>query len=70
MASKKEGEGVRIMKPAMDDIQLDEEGPQATKTLVVCICPKCGKRHRLSFFWTGKGTPRKFCMSCKNSHYQ
>jgi hypothetical protein len=33
---------------------------------VECICPKCGIRHIVTFEWTGRGTPRKFCLRCKN----
>jgi hypothetical protein len=32
---------------------------------VECICPKCGIRHIVTFEWTGRGTPRKFCQRCK-----
>jgi len=35
------------------------------KTAVECICPKCGERHILNFHWIGRGTPRKFCSTCK-----
>ena len=31
---------------------------------VECICPRCGARHRLALFWTGRGTPRKYCADC------
>jgi len=51
------------------DLKLEEEA-QTTKMNVVCVCPKCGKRHRVNSFWTGKGIPRKFCPACKNSFYQ
>lgn len=32
---------------------------------VDCKCPKCGKTHRVTMFWTGRGVPRKFCPQCK-----
>lgn len=32
---------------------------------VDCKCPKCGKIHRLTMFWTGRGVPRKYCPQCK-----
>jgi len=35
------------------------------KTAVECICPKCGERHIIHFHWIGRGTPRKFCSTCK-----
>jgi hypothetical protein len=35
------------------------------KTKVECICPKCDKKHIMNFRWIGRGTPRKFCPSCK-----
>lgn len=30
-----------------------------------CICPKCGTRHTMMLFWTGRGQPRKFCPICR-----
>jgi hypothetical protein len=36
-----------------------------SKMKVECICPKCGERHVLAFHWIGRGTPRKYCQSCK-----
>jgi hypothetical protein len=35
------------------------------KSKIECICPKCGKKHVMNFRWVGRGTPRKFCPSCK-----
>lgn len=32
---------------------------------VECKCPKCGVRHKMNIFWTGRGMPRKFCPSCR-----
>jgi rubredoxin len=32
---------------------------------VDCKCPKCGKIHRVTMFWTGRGVPRKYCPRCK-----
>ena len=37
------------------------------KMKVECICPKCGNKHIMNFHWIGRGTPRKFCQSCKSS---
>jgi len=36
------------------------------KIRVECICPGCGKRHMMKFYWTGTVTPRKYCKDCKN----
>jgi len=36
-----------------------------SKMKVECICPKCGQRHVMAFHWIGRGTPRKYCQSCK-----
>jgi hypothetical protein len=30
-----------------------------------CICPKCGKSHKLKLYWTGRGIPKKYCQECK-----
>lgn len=35
------------------------------KKSVECRCPRCGKEHFLSFLWTGRGTPRKYCHRCR-----
>jgi hypothetical protein len=37
------------------------------KSKVECICPKCGKKHVMNFHWIGRGTPRKYCQSCRDS---
>ena len=29
------------------------------------VCPKCGRKHTVKMFWTGKGTPRRFCDKCR-----
>lgn len=42
-----------------------EEISDPSKTKIECICPKCGQRHVMNFHWIGRGTPRKFCPSCK-----
>jgi hypothetical protein len=36
-----------------------------SKMKVECLCPKCGERHVMAFHWIGRGTPRKYCPSCK-----
>jgi hypothetical protein len=33
-------------------------------TPTICICPRCGKKYERKIFWTGKGTPKKFCVIC------
>lgn len=46
----------------------DEESDlifEERKHSVNCICPKCGISHILKIFWTGKGTPRKYCHRCR-----
>ena len=37
------------------------------KSKVECICPQCDKKHILNFHWIGRGTPRKYCQSCRDS---
>jgi len=38
-----------------------------TKGPVKCVCPRCGMTHVLNFFWSGKGTPRKYCHRCRET---
>jgi transposase-like protein len=33
---------------------------------VTCKCPRCGAYHDAAMHWTGRGTPRLFCPSCRN----
>jgi transposase-like protein len=47
-----------------DDFVFDEISYNSKKK-VECICPKCGQRHVMTFHWIGRGTPRKYCQSCK-----
>jgi transposase-like protein len=43
----------------------DNETSYNSKMKVECICPKCSQRHVMAFHWIGRGTPRKYCQSCK-----
>ena len=38
------------------------------KMKVECICPKCRQKHKMSLHWIGRGTPRKYCPSCKGGN--
>lgn len=33
---------------------------------VKCVCPLCSKTHKIRMFWTGNGTPKKYCRQCTN----
>ena len=35
------------------------------KNTVTCKCPRCGSLHDSYILWTGRGTPRIFCPSCR-----
>ncbi len=48
----------------LDDFELDDKSYNS-KMKVECICPKCGQRHVMALHWIGRGTPRKYCQSCK-----
>ena len=38
------------------------------KIKVECICPKCDRKHKISFHWIGRGIPRKYCPACKGTN--
>ena len=48
----------------LDDFEFDHKSYNS-KMKIECICPKCGQRHIMAFHWIGRGTPRKYCPSCK-----
>jgi hypothetical protein len=35
------------------------------KVKIECICPKCEQIHKMNIHWMGRGTPRKYCTTCK-----
>ncbi len=37
------------------------------KSLIDCICPRCGKTYKRHIFWTGRGIPKIFCNACKST---
>lgn len=47
----------------------EDTGADLKKLNVECICPKCGKQHMMSIHWIGRGKPRKFCNSCRDSNH-
>jgi len=42
-------------------------GPPIEKIDVECKCPICGENHFARMEWTGRGTPIKYCTTCKKS---
>ncbi len=48
----------------VDDSDFDEIYCDHKKK-IECICPKCGQKHKMTFHWIGRGTPRKYCALCK-----
>jgi hypothetical protein len=51
----------------LDDFEFDDKSFNS-KMKVECICPKCSQRHVMTFHWIGRGTPRKYCQSCKGGY--
>lgn len=35
------------------------------KQFINCKCPKCSIFHDVYMLWSGRGTPRKYCTSCR-----
>lgn len=61
--TKKPNKKIPPAAPADDaDAVVDHD-----KSKVECLCPKCGKKHVMNFHWIGRGTPRKYCQSCRDS---
>ena len=52
----------------LDEVEFDDKSYNS-KMKVECICPKCSQRHIMTFHWIGRGTPRKYCPSCKGGPY-
>ena len=48
----------------LDGAEFDDQSYNS-KMKIECICPKCGQKHVMTFRWIGRGTPRKYCQSCK-----
>jgi hypothetical protein len=42
--------------------QKKNRGKLSLKQLVECVCPKCAKIHERFIFWSGRGTPRIYCI--------
>jgi transposase-like protein len=57
-----------IASPDEGDASDVEAIPYNDKMKIECLCPKCGRKHVMSFHWIGRGTPRKYCQSCKGSY--
>ena len=36
------------------------------RSMMECICPKCGQMHIMKIRWMGRGIPRKFCRNCRD----
>ena len=53
------------VETAADDY---DENKYNDKLKIECICPKCGIKHKMKLLWIGRGTPRKFCQTCKGSN--
>jgi predicted RNA-binding Zn-ribbon protein involved in translation (DUF1610 family) len=65
-----EGVGARVGKPIREkswpSAGSSSDYPFGSgKRFVRCICPKCGKDHKIFMLWSGRGQPRKYCTDCK-----
>ena len=40
--------------------------PSIRKRFINCKCPKCSMHHDVYMRWAGRGTPRKYCIACRN----
>jgi predicted RNA-binding Zn-ribbon protein involved in translation (DUF1610 family) len=69
MPSSKRRTAMKSTKKAPKENLIDEPDAMVDhdKSKVECLCPKCGKKHIINFHWIGRGTPRKYCQSCRDS---
>lgn len=51
-----------------DDGCSSDESDDFVKSRVACVCPKCLRVHTIKMHWIGRGTPRKFCQTCRNAN--
>ena len=52
-------------KRASEQSKIEEALP-GKRYHVTCKCPRCGTYHDAAMHWTGRGTPRLFCPTCRN----
>ena len=50
------------------DVERTDAGASipGSKCQITCKCPLCGSYHDTVLQWTGRGTPRLFCPTCRN----
>jgi Zn ribbon nucleic-acid-binding protein len=69
---RKSNEGVNFnQKQILKDTWHNESGNAGVnhkirKQFINCKCPKCDSHHDVYMLWTGRGIPRKYCITCKN----
>ena len=70
IAMKSDDPGCSRLSSAMNEAEEVDinDPPFNDKMKVECLCPKCGRKHVMTFHWIGRGTPRKYCPSCKGSY--
>ena len=51
----------------VDEVDEFADEKKSAKMKVECICPMCDKKHTMNINWIGRGTPRKYCQSCKGN---
>lgn len=56
----------RYLKERRQRMQNRSDTRKGPYTLWQCTCPRCGTTHTLRLFWSGIGTPRKFCQECNS----
>ena len=69
MASPKHNDSAKVSKKQSKENETEEAEAvmDHDKSKVECQCPKCGKKHIMNFHWIGRGMPRKYCQSCRDS---
>lgn len=51
-----------------DELARDDTANYRSNVAIIWArCPLCGRSYEVEMFWTGRGVPRRFCRSCRET---